>query len=127
MTTGFARLKSTDTVLDALRLFSTEMRLELPVVDGQERLLGVVSVSRLLRAASIEKGAAPSEGLFDLVTKDFFSVTPETPAEELVSYFSDESNAGRCVPVTDNHKRLLGVITPLEVTVRLCEYIQKSR
>lgn len=153
MTTGFTRLLRDQTVLDALNLLAGQKSVAAPVVDLAGLITGIVSLPMLLRAAFAaggegRVGSSGEEGTFpcsvtlgpvhsiveDLVSmhvsevmdKEFITVTPDTPAESVVACFLNEMSSALCIPVVDNQKRLLGVITPAEITVRLCEYLRKN-
>ena len=143
MATGVTSLKPEDPVREAIKAASVSGALELPVVDADGVLVGMVAVERLIEAAFTLKlasgalnGDGPAPGragrpanraltpVSALMDAGFKSVTPEAPAREVAGHFF--ANGLKSLPVVDNQKRLLGVITPKEVILRLCKYMEKG-
>ena len=78
----------------------------LPIVDRDQRLVGVVSQRDLLAAASAGDSARP---LAEVMQPDPLSVTPETSAHE-AAYLILHHRIG-CIPVVDRAGRLIGIAT----------------
>ncbi len=145
MTTDVVRLTRAHTVLDALRAFCVEDGpRHIPVVDEGERFEGFITPEKLLTAILPGYSSAAPDismrqdlpvlirnidamaetGLRGLVEEGFVSVPPEASIMEVAAHFIENRRCS-CIPVLDNRKRLLGVITPGAVFRRLCEYREK--
>ncbi len=72
------------------------------VVDGEEHLLGVVSLRDILLATPIQK-------LEEILTENVVKVSPETDQEEVARMLAKYDFSA--LPVVDNQRKLLGVIT----------------
>ncbi len=146
MTTDVVRLTRAHTVLDALRAFCVEEGpRHIPVVDEGDKFQGFITPQKLLTAILPGNSSAAPDitggrdlpalirnidamaktGLRGLVEEGFVSVPPEASIMEVAAHFV-ESRGCSCIPVLDNSKRLLGVITPGAVFRRLCEYQEKK-
>src|SRR5512139_1194169 len=116
MTTEFFRASETwsaGDVLEALRGLDDQLAHELdevPVVTEEGRLVGMAPLVRLLRtpAASPVTAACRAESP---------SVAPTAPFAEVVEWFEKYSLRG--LPVTDEHGRLVGLISVEDVVRRL--------
>jgi CBS-domain-containing membrane protein len=93
-----------------------------PVIDERGRPIGVVSRGDLLvhereRLRARGRPAADAARAADLMTPAVFSVTPETPADQVVEQLRT-FNVHQLY-VVDDHQLLVGVITVLDVLRRL--------
>ncbi|MFN2165156.1 MAG: CBS domain-containing protein [Anaerolineae bacterium] len=94
----------------------------LPVVDDQDRLVGIVSERDLLYAspppAGLLDGVELEELLSELpvaeiMTRDVITTTPATFVEEAARLMADNKIGG--LPVVDENNRVLGVITETDL------------
>lgn len=76
----------------------------LPIVDEDGLLLGVLSQRDII--AAHEQLDRP---ISEVMTRDVMTVAPTTPAHE-AAYLLLRYAIG-CVPVTDSHNRLVGIVT----------------
>jgi CBS domain-containing membrane protein len=76
----------------------------LPIVDADQRLVGLITERDLLR---LNEGGNPRIG--DVMRLDIKTATPDTSAHE-AAYLMLRYAIG-CVPITDDHGTLLGLIT----------------
>lgn len=113
-----------------IALVLTENRISaLPIVDGANRIIGIVSEGDLIRRAEIgtqkhrswwlslftsnwqlaqEYAKAHAGKAKDVMTTDVISVTPDTPLSEIARLF--ERHGIKRVPVID-HGQLAGIVT----------------
>jgi len=82
------------------------------VVDGQHRLVGVFSLRDLIVAR-------PGDSLETIMTTPVMSVLPDVSHEDVVDVMSKYDLLA--LPVTDEHERLLGIITVDDVVDVLME------
>ncbi len=146
MTTDVLTFTPNNTLLDAVRLAGKNAVRQIPVVDGENKVLGVITpgiVLKVLLAGSSPqdsaKGPNGPKGLLDyfeglaaqtvegLMDKGFLSVMPETRASEIAVLFADSKTPVDSILVVDDHKRLLGMISPPDVFKRLWEYLEKKK
>jgi len=71
------------------------------VVDGQDKLLGVIDIKELLMAKD-------SDRLGDIMTETIISLNPDNTLKEASAMFA--RYGFRAIPVTDENGRILGVI-----------------
>ncbi len=90
-------------VIDALRKEAEDAEIfDLYVVDGDDRLLGTVSLHRLVTAR-------PQALMSDLMDRDVITVAPETDQEDISQLFTRYDLLA--VPVVDTDGKLVGQIT----------------
>ena len=90
-------------VIDTLRQEVEEAEIfELYVVDGEDKLVGIVPLHRLVTAR-------PQTRVSGLMERDFFSVLPETDQEDIAQLFTRYDLVS--LPVVDTNGRLVGQIT----------------
>ncbi|MGH7182311.1 MAG: magnesium transporter, partial [Nitrospiraceae bacterium] len=106
MTTEFFALSENATAQDAIQRLQlatdTEMVFYIYVIDTDERLVGVLSLRRLLTVP-------PSTPLKNFVTRDIISVTVDMDQEEVARQVASYNLLA--IPVLDNENRLVGIIT----------------
>lgn len=107
MTPEYLQVKEEDTVryaISKIRSLGQEMETiwEIFVVDNSRRLVGTITLDKLLEA---------DEGdiLKSVMTSDFVSVTINTDQEEVLKAFRKYDIS--VIPVTNSSKRMLGIIT----------------
>jgi CBS domain-containing protein len=97
---------------DALEVADTFMRAglirHLPVVDADNRLVGLVAQADLLKASASEKEGVGTVAARDVMVTDITTIAPDAEIVEAVDLLA----AGRlgCLPVVGN-SRLVGILT----------------
>lgn len=149
MTTGVVTLGQNDTMLAAIKLLSEKRVRQIPVIDGSNRVVGVVTPRKLMKAilppyvadgTIKDVGFAPelpefvdnidslaSKNIKDVLDTDFVSVGPETHSMEVAALFVNSKKPVESILVVDDGKRLLGIISPWDVFKRLWEYSEKKK
>jgi len=106
MTTNIVSVTPDTTIEEAVELFERHRVSGLPVVDDQQRLLGVITEYELLRGISdLHMRGKVSE----FMSTGVVSVDENVPLVELAELFL--STRVRRVPVTSGDNKLLGVIS----------------
>lgn len=148
MTTGVITLTTNDKMLDAIKLISNKKVRQIPVVDAAGKVAGVVTPRRLMKAILpkyISEGMlvdvkfAPElpefienidqlafKSIEDVLETEFVAVTPETHTMEIAALFVNAKKPVETILVVDDHKRLIGVISPWDIFKRLWEYSEKK-
>ncbi len=75
----------------------------IPVVDGEYRLVGMVSDRDVMRRPKATRSVAA------VMTRDVHTVLPSAPAAEAIEYLLMSKQSA--LPVVDDTRRLLGIIT----------------
>ncbi len=155
MTSEVETLTRTCPLVDAMKLLWEKKRRQVPVVDDENKVLGVVSPRMILRSilpAYISQGFlkdvkfAPEPHKFiknieelankcagDFITNkdslgrpNYAKVPPETSVMEIAAMFVNTEKHVESILVVDNMDRLIGIITPVDVFKRLCEFGKKK-
>ena len=104
MTRAVVTVKPRQHVARAVDVVKNDRIHHLPVVDDQGKLVGLVTQRELLAA-----GEALDRRIADIMHTEIKTVSPTTPAYE-AAYLLLRHDIG-CVPVTDDHGLLLGIVT----------------
>lgn len=148
MTTGVVTLKPDATMYDAMKLVSSRSVRQIPVVDFNSKVIGVITPRTLMKAILpkyISEGmiedvrfapelpefvenidALAEKKVEDLIDRDFTTVSPETHSMEIAALFINPRKHIESILVVDDKKRLLGIISPWDVFRRLWEYAEKK-
>jgi len=143
MTTGVMTLRRGTDMLYALKLISEKRIRQVPVVEEDGRLVGVITPGRLMEAllAPSPSGETCASGLPEFIGKidsladksidgvidtGFISVKPDTKAMEIAAIFANGKKPVESILVLDDQERLLGIISPWDVFTRLWEYARKK-
>lgn len=143
MTTAVETLRRGADLRHALRLIVEKRAGQVPVVDEDGRLAGVITQRRLMEAllgrSPSGKGAAQGlpelignmESLVDkgvdaLIDTGYVSVRPSAKTAEIAAIFANGGIPVESVMVVDDQERLLGTISPGDVFKRLWEYAEKK-
>lgn len=95
-----------DTVLHASKFMKEERVRNLPVVDTDGRLIGLITLREIIEAIL----SHPDEILVkDAMIKLITSVGPDTPLKGAIEVML--VNKYGCLPVVDKNKKLLGMIS----------------
>lgn len=104
MTRDVVAVKPRQQLARALDVVKNDRIRHLPVIDDQGKLIGLVTQRDLLAA-----GDALDRRISDFMQAEIKTVGPDTPAYE-TAYLLLRHDIG-CVPVTDDHGLLLGIVT----------------
>ena len=107
-------------VQEGLKLLSEREFANAPVVDGEGRLLGIVSKKSLMKVSKLY----PQDPVGEFVNKDFTTLSPDSPvweAEEVLTKFGH-----KLIPVVEGD-RVVGVITRLDVLYRMKEDLGSAK
>lgn len=148
MSTGAVTLRRGTDMLCALKLIGERRVGQVPVVEEDGRLAGVITSVKLMEAllapspsGAVTGDASSASGLPEFIGKidsladksidgvidtGFISVKPDTKMMEIAAIFADGKNPVEVIPVLDDQERLLGIISPWDVFKRLWEYAQKK-
>ncbi len=149
MITDVITLKSNDTMVDAIKIVRDRKIRQIPVVDNEKRVIGIITPRALMRAILpkyIDEGLledvkfAPElpqfiQSIDDLAHKkvsefmdtDFPKVTPDVTTMEVAAMFIVSKKIVESIVVVDDDNRLLGIISPWDIFKRVCEYSEKNR
>lgn len=124
MSRDLVTVRATDTLADAWRLLQQHRIKALPVIDGQRKLTGIVTLSDFFREAGREaSGSGPAltdwlhTSVEQVMTTQVFTAAPATPMAELVR---EVARTGRHhVPVVDESGRLAGLLTQSDMIAAL--------
>ena len=118
MRTDVAALTPATTLQEARRRM-TELEIRhLPVVDPEQRLIGIVSqrdVARVLDAAVTAQGMRATIAASDAMTRLLVTAHTDTPASSAVAWMIEHKIGA--VPVVDNRDRLIGLVTETDFLV----------
>lgn len=110
MLSDLHRLGENDTLEDAVNLLMHTSQQEFPVVDGEQKLLGVLTRDGLLRALR-EKGT--SVFAVDCMQRDLPVIEETASLDE--AFRKMQSHSTQVIPVCDRFQRFTGLITPAHV------------
>ncbi len=144
MTTEVATTKCGITAAQAMKLLKDSRVRQLPVVDNDNKVLGLLTSRKLLYLTLpryISEGLlkdvkfAPDLPQFhqksaelagkdvcEVMDKEFIKIGPEVSVIEVATIFVSAEKPIECILVVDNEDRLLGIISPWDIFKRLCEY-----
>lgn len=145
MTTDILKLYRSSTLFEALNACRTQKIRQVPVVDGSNKLIGVVTTKGLFRAVLpgyIAEGllddvsfapdlpdfienikALTSKCVLDFLDRDYVAIRPDVPVMEVCAIFVSPKKSVESIMVVDNASHLLGIISPWDVFKRLCDYM----
>ncbi len=133
MTTNLKTLPASANVYQAMVLMADKHIRHIPVVDSEERLIGLVShrdliaVSgpRLLKDVSAQDGELPI--LEEIMTKQVETVNENTSLRAAARYLV--AHKFGCLPVTDRDNKLKGIITDsdfVNIAANLLEQMEEQ-
>jgi len=117
MTSPATSISKDARLLDAALLLRSSGFRHLPVVDGEDRLVGILTDRDIQRLSpSLLSNVSPEEynavfentPLAKVMTRNPRAVSPETPIREVVTLLHDHKLG--CLPVVENG-RLVGILT----------------
>jgi len=120
MTRMPATAAADDSLLDAAARMADRGVRHLPVVDGDHRIVGIVS-DRDVRTAvgDVSRGADNASErvrtlrVADVMTRDAYTVNQNAPFSDVVKVFTDQRVGA--VPVVDDSDHVVGIISYVDV------------
>ncbi len=117
MSRDVVRVQPSTATQDAWGLMVRHAVKALPVVDLDDRLLGIVTLHDFFVDHHDADGGSPSPRVEDLMTRDVLVAHPQQPLVDLMAAFSD---GGRHhLPVVDERRRLVGMVTQSDMVAAL--------
>ncbi len=114
MNTEVFILNETDNIVQASAFMKNERIRNLPVVDKQNKLVGLVTLRELVDALT----AGPKNQLIsNIMISEVKTLVPETPLKGAIEVMI--LNRFGSMPVVDNHGKLLGMVSDLDLLKRL--------
>ncbi len=148
MTTEVYTLTCKDTMKDAIKLVNEKKIRQVPVVDDDGRVIGVITPNTLIKAILpkyISEGlignvrfapelpefvknidALADKSVCDYMDERFVTVKPETSTMEVATIYITSKEPVESILVVDDDNRILGVISRWDIFKRLCEYSEKK-
>jgi CBS domain-containing membrane protein len=94
----------------------------LPVVDGEQHLIGLITHRKLLSAwVSDVARDIPIEMVME---RDVVTIWPDAPASEAAALL--ETNKYGCLPVIDNEDKLVGIVTEADFVKFARRFLEKE-
>ncbi|MFO0647733.1 MAG: CBS domain-containing protein [Polyangiales bacterium] len=110
MTTPVTSVSAEATLTEIADLFATQSISGVPVIDGEQHVVGFVSDTDIINAMLDSRGAQTSA--FDLMSAPVVTVDEFDTAEDVMRVMRE--NNIHHVPVVRNRK-LVGIVTPTDV------------
>lgn len=111
-----------DTVLSASKFMKDEKIRNLPVIDKQKKLVGLITLREIINTVF----SNPDKILVkDAMIKQVTSVKPESTLIEAIEIMLISKYG--CLPVIDDEKKLIGIITEAELLKTLYNITEKKR
>lgn len=144
MTREVVTIKEDDTVEVAARLINEKGISGLPVVDDNNKLLGIITEGDLIRRVSKISGPSSIEilgGIFplerkkdyidkinrymghlvkDMMTKDVITISEDVEIEDIATLMVREKI--KRIPVVDDEKRLIGIISRRDIMKNIFDF-----
>ncbi len=98
------------TLEEALKIMINNRITGMPVVDGEGKLVGIVSESDLIKLFGVMKD--PDQAFFQqpiMYSTDFHTISANTPLTEIINVFIKTRT--RRLPVIDENRRLIGIVS----------------
>jgi CBS domain-containing membrane protein len=125
MTPDPVKLNETDTLGTALTLMADKHIHHIPIVDGNDVVIGLISHRDILAASSSTLNKSPSDNsnilLREIMTSPVVSISPQTGTLKAAQYIHQSRHG--CLPIIDDGS-LIGIITEydfVEVAINLLE------
>lgn len=110
MTTPVTSVSAEATLTEIADLFATQSISGVPVIDGEQHVVGFVSDTDIINAMLASRGAQTSA--FDLMSAPVVTVDEFDTAEDVMRVMRE--NNIHHVPVVRNRK-LVGIVTPTDI------------
>ena len=118
MITYLFTLNETDTISDASEVMKLEKSRHIPIVDKDYRLVGLVTYRDLIGALARKMENFP---ISSIMRKEVKAVEPDTPLKGAIEIMI--INKYGCLPVVDNDRKLLGIVTEIDLLKILYDMI----
>ena len=99
-----------DNILNASEFMKKEKIRNFPVVDKNDRLIGLVTLREIITALSGEKKKTIVK---DVMVKEVIAVEPDTPLKGAIEVML--VNKFGCLPVVDKERKLIGIVTETDL------------
>ncbi|MEE1999890.1 CBS domain-containing protein [Alkalimonas sp. MEB108] len=118
MTSNPLFVRREQTLKDAHDLMRTKNIRHIPVLDEQDKLVGVLTQKKMIATVmgllakygtSALERKEKQQIIGELMDTDFATVKPQQSLAEVISYFL--KNKHGCLPVVDDNDQLLGILT----------------
>ena len=116
MNTKIFILNENDNILQASNFMGKERIRNLPVVDKQNKLIGLVTLREIVDA--LTRGEK-NQSIGDIMITEVKAIEPETPLKGVIEVMI--VNRFGSLPVVDKERKLLGMITELDLLKELYE------
>ena len=113
MNTKITYLKE-EQLLSVKDILSLENIRNIPVIDNNFKLTGLITYRELIQALTKK---TDSVKVRDIMLSDVKTVTPDTPLKGALEIMI--LNKFGCLPVVDSHRRLMGIITEIDLIKNL--------
>ena len=132
MTANPLFVRREQTLKDAHDLMRTKNIRHIPVLDEQDKLVGVLTQKKMIATVmgllakygtSTLERKEKQQIIGELMDTDFATVQPQQSLAEVISYFL--KNKHGCLPVVDDNEQLLGILTSSDF-VRLAGQLLES-
>ena len=108
-----------DSAQTAAQLMKTNHIGPIPVIDGEKKLVGIIT-DRDLAIKVVAEGRAPGQtSVADVMSRTLYTCGPNDDVEQAIKTM--EEHQVRRVPVVDDQRRLLGIVAQADVATRLRE------
>ena len=106
-----------DTILQASKFMQEEKIRNLPVIDKDKKLIGLITLREIINTVFTN----PSKILVkDAMLKQVTSIKPDIELRDAIEIMM--TNKYGCLPVIDNDKKLIGIITESNLLKILYKY-----
>jgi CBS domain-containing protein len=113
MSTAVISVRETDTLAEIEGMMSGADIRHLPVVDGRNHVVGIVSQRDVLRAFAGKNGKSPHAG--EIMTRSVRTVRASMAADQAVEMMIDHKIGS--LPVVGDDEQLVGIITETDFLV----------
>lgn len=114
MNTDIFILNVTDDIVQASQFMKKERIRNLPVVDDRNRLIGLVTLREIVDALT---NGSKDLKIGDIMISEVKAIGPDTPLKGAIEVML--INKFGSMPVVDSHRKLLGMITELDLLKKL--------
>lgn len=119
MTTDPVSISPNESVQTAARLMKTNHVGSIPVLEGERKLVGILT-DRDLAIKVISEGRAPvSTSVADVMSRKVLTCGPNDDVESAIQTM--EEHQIRRIPVVDDQQRLVGIVAQADVATRFDE------
>ncbi len=137
MTTGVITLQKEKTVKDAMKILIEKRIRQMPVVDNDNRIIGVLKARKLIQSVlpryvadgllkdvkfapdlpKLHEKAKELAGknISDVMDKDFVKISPDAAVFEIAAIFVNAEKSVENIYVVDDKDRILGIISPWDM------------